>query len=127
MKNVVKSKCNKQAIDYYLGDLSNADFRRVNELLFDIGTGLTIKYEDVFKLINLTEKPLKRFLKKIIDKQIIRLITIYDNGKEESYISFNPSITICKVCYNRELIRTWKDIIEKYNLLSKDLIDEILN
>lgn len=87
-------------------------------------------FEDFAKVLNVSYNTIKQTLiPKMRKYDLVRVITIKKGHEfaDESYISFNPALVTNGVFWDRWCVLTWKDVIEKYNLLSQKQIDKILD
>lgn len=86
-------------------------------------------FEDLAKVLDVSYNTIKQTLiPKMKKYDLVRVITI-TKGHEfanESFISFNPVLVTNGVFWDRWCVLTWRDVIEKYNLLSTKEINKIL-
>lgn len=88
------------------------------------------KVEDLAKVLDTPYDTLRKTLiPKMRKYDLIRIITIKKGHElaDEHYISFNPLLVTNGVFWDRWTLITWKDIVEKYELLNKKQIKKILD
>lgn len=86
-------------------------------------------FEDLSKALDTSYETIRRTLiPKMRKYDLIRTITIKKGHQiaDESFISFNPLLVTNGVFWDRWCVLTWRDVIEKYNLLTPTEIKEII-
>lgn len=88
------------------------------------------KIEDLCKVLDALYDTLRKTLiPKMRKYDLIRTITIKKGHEfaDESYISFNPILVTNGVFWDRWTLITWRDVVEKYKLLTHKEIEKILD
>lgn len=137
----VSTSTSKRIKDDYFSHFTRSEKGYLFDLFLNVDAFGRIKYgdnyqqycrtqEDLAKVLGVSYETIRKTLiKKLKHYDLIRVIEI-QKGHEfanEQYISFNPAVMTNGVEWDRWTVLCWKDVIEKYELLSSKEINRIIN